>query len=102
MQLFESLHTLTGPPTHAPFAHWSPVVHALPSVQFSVLFVCVQVPVVGSQPSLVQTRLSLQFTGAVPSHTPLKQTSVLVHALLSLHAVALATGLAEQVAPAVQ
>ena len=63
---FESLHTLTGPEVQTPLAHWSPVVHALPSEQFKVLFTCVQVPVVGSHPSLVQTRLSLQLTGAVP------------------------------------
>ena len=102
VQLLESLQILTGPLTHTPPAHWSPVVQALLSVQFSVLLAWVHVPVVGSHASLVHTTLSLQLIGAEPWHTPLKQMSVLVHALPSLHAVALATGLAEQTPAVVQ
>jgi hypothetical protein len=53
-----------APPAQAPPAHASPAVHGFPSSQALVLFVKTQ-PVVGLQPSVVQTLLSLH-TVAVP------------------------------------
>src|SRR5262245_55933042 len=66
---FAVLHTTplaTARPTHAPFAHVSPVVQAFPSLQAIVLFVCRQ-PSTGSQESLVHTLPSPQLIG-VPTH----------------------------------
>jgi hypothetical protein len=63
-----SVHTLLslqlggGPPTHAPPLQVSSVVQALLSSHELLLFACVQ-PVLGLQPSSVQTLVSLQSTG---------------------------------------
>jgi hypothetical protein len=59
-------------------------VHALPSSQDAVLFVCTQ-PLDGLQLSSVQTLPSLQSGGGPPTHDPLAQVSLVVQALPSLH-----------------
>jgi hypothetical protein len=84
VQALLSLQSGAGPPTQEPPAQLSLVVHALPSLQGSVLFVCVQ-PVAGLQPSLVQTLESLQFGAGPPTQKPLAQVSPVVHASPSLH-----------------
>ena len=99
-------------PVHLPAAQWSCVVHALLSLQLFTLFavpaqtpavhvswlvqtllslqlppvaaVCVHAPEVASQLSVVQGLLSLH-CGAVPAQTPAVHTSLVVHALPSLH-----------------
>ena len=73
------------PPTHAPPAQTSGVVHALLSVQLAVLLALVH-PSLGSQPSLVHGLLSSQLGGTPPLHTPPVQASLVVHALPSWHA----------------
>jgi len=77
-----SLQSGAGPPTQAPFAHTSPVVHALPSSQVAVLFALTQ-PVDGLQESSVHGLLSLQSVAALPRQTPPLQTSTVVQALPS-------------------
>ena len=57
------------------------MVQALPSLHGAVLLVCVQ-PEAGSQPSSVQTSLSLQLI-VVPAHTSFAQWSFVVQALPS-------------------
>ena len=69
VQALESLQFGGGPPTQVPLEHTSPVVHALPSVQATVLKVCVH-PDAGLQPSLVQMLPSLQLTGVPPHDAP--------------------------------
>jgi hypothetical protein len=71
-------------PTHAPPAHTSTVVHALPSSQGAVLFAFTQ-PIAGLQESSVQRLLSLQSGGTLPTHAPPEHTSTVVHALPSSH-----------------
>jgi len=89
-----SVHTLlslqlgAAPPTHEPPEQTSPVVHALPSLQASVLFVCVQ-PVAGLQLSVVQGLLSLQLSGVPAPQEPPLQTSWPLQTLLSSHAAVL-------------
>ena len=75
-------------PTHTPVLHTSPLVHALPSLHGTLLGPgpTRQLPVLGSQPSLVQTLPSSQ-TCAVPLQTPLAQVSPLVQPLASLQVV---------------
>jgi hypothetical protein len=86
VQTFPSLQLGGEPPTQLPALHVSLVVHALLSLQGSVLFVVVQ-PVAGLQPSVVQTLPSLQVTGA-PTQLPLPlHWSLVVHRLLSLQVV---------------
>ena len=88
VQTLLSLHTLGAPGLHVPPPQTSPVVQGLPSVHEPVLFAKTQ-PVAGSQLSVVQTLLSLQ-TIVVPGwHTPNPQTSPVVQALPSLHALVL-------------
>ena len=53
------------PGTQRPPEHTSPAVHALPSVQAAVLFVWKQ-PVLGLQPSSVQTFVSSQLGVPLP------------------------------------
>jgi hypothetical protein len=55
-----------APPTHAPSAHVSFVVHALPSLHDAVLFAFTQ-PVAGLHESSVQPLLSSQLI-ALPAH----------------------------------
>jgi hypothetical protein len=62
VQTLPSSQLGAAPPTHAPPAHVSLVVHALPSLQGSVLFVNTHPPV-GLQVSVVQTLPSLQASG---------------------------------------
>jgi hypothetical protein len=73
-----SLQSGGGPPAQLPPAQWSPVVHALPSSQGSLLFTCVQ-PVAGLQASVVHTLLSLQLGGGPPTQVPLEHWSLVVH-----------------------
>ena len=80
------------PGAHAPAAHVSPLVHALPSEQTPSVGACPQ-PTVGSQPSAVHGLLSLHVadtsTGK-PEHPPLpSHTSPAVQALPSEHALVL-------------
>jgi hypothetical protein len=83
VQGLPSLQSGAEPPTQLPPEHASPVVHASPSSQGSVLFAYTQ-PEAGSQLSSVQPLLSLQLIG-VPPQLPSKHTSPAVHALPSLH-----------------
>jgi len=76
------------PPTHALFAHTSPVVQAFPSSQAATLFAWAQ-PVRGAQESFVHMLLSLQFSAAPPVHAPFAHVSPVVHALPSLQALVL-------------
>jgi hypothetical protein len=83
-----SLHSSGGPPTHCPLAlQVSAVVHALLSLHTAPGVGVKAHPVCGLQLSLVHWLLSLQVSGAPPTHWPLAlQVSAVVHALLSLHA----------------
>src|SRR6185503_7865111 len=72
-----------GPPTHAPPAQVSAVVHALPSLQAAVLLTCTQ-PLAARQESFVQTLPSSQL-GAVPAwHEPVTHVSTPLQASLSV------------------
>ena len=84
VQRFPSLQTNGAPPTHAPPAQVSLVVHALPSLHGLVLFTF-RHPMSGSQLSSVQTLPSPQLGGGPPTHTPPEQASPDVQALPSLH-----------------
>ena len=97
VQTFPSSQLGAGPPTQTPPAHVSFVVHASPSVQAIVLFVCVH-PDAGSQPSVVQTFPSSQFSAGPPTQTPPPQVSFVVHTLPSLQAAPLAMIVAAVVA----
>ena len=80
---------LTPAPPHTPLLHTSPPVHALPSLHgvLSGLLGLLQSPVAGSQvPASWHWSLAVHVTGLAPLHTPAWQLSVLVQALLSLHA----------------
>jgi hypothetical protein len=84
-----SSQDLALPAWQAPYKQTSPVVQALPSSQLALLLVLVQLPVVVSQPSVVQGLLSLQ-TLALPGwQLPPKQLSLVVQALPSLQLTAL-------------
>jgi hypothetical protein len=84
-----SSQDLALPAWQAPYKQTSPVVQALPSSQLLLLLVLVQLPVVVSQPSVVQGLLSLQ-TLALPGwQLPPKQLSLVVQALPSLQLTAL-------------
>ena len=91
-----SVHTLAssqvsgGPPTHTPPEQESPVVQAFPSLHGLLLFVNTQ-PVVGLHVSVVQRIPSSQTSGAPPAQAPPAQVSLVVHALPSLHGLALFT-----------
>jgi glyoxylate utilization-related uncharacterized protein len=80
-----SLQPSAGPPTQDPPLHVSAVVHALPSLQATVLFVCTQ-PVAGLHESSVHGLLSLQPSAGPPTQDPPLQVSAVVHALPSLQA----------------
>ncbi len=82
VQRLLSLHTVAGPDTHAPVWHLSPLVQALPSEQFAVLFTCLQ-PATESQLSLVQALPSSQLSVGPAVQSPVLQVSVVVHTLPS-------------------
>jgi hypothetical protein len=84
-----SLHVTGMPGWQVPLPHASPLVQALPSLHGAVLFVKVQAPVAGLQPSVVHTLLSLHTVGAPGMHVPPPQTSPVVQALPSLQALVL-------------
>jgi hypothetical protein len=88
VQPFESSQFGAVPPTHAPLAHVSFVVQALPSSQGAVLSVWTQ-PLTGSQESSVQGLLSSQLGAAPPTHAPAAQVSLVVQALASSQAAVL-------------
>ena len=73
-----------APPTHMPPEHVSPVVHASPSSQGSVLSTFRQ-PRTESQESSVQGLASSQSGAAPPTQTPAAQVSPVVQALPSSH-----------------
>lgn len=81
---FPSLQLGGGPPTQAPAAHRSAVVHSLRSSQGKVLFVCTQ-PVAALHVSVVQGFGSSQSSGGPPTQSPLLHRSAVVHASLSEH-----------------
>jgi hypothetical protein len=89
VQALLSLHTSALMPWQVPPPQVSPVVQAFPSLHAAVLFVNTQLPFAGLQASVVQTLLSLHVTAGVPVQTPATQTSPVVHALPSLHALVL-------------
>ncbi len=78
------------PGLQVPFSQTSPVVQAFPSLQVTEFGVKTQFPVIGSQESVVQGLPSSQFFW-VPAHTPLEQTSLIVHGFPSSHAALLKT-----------
>jgi hypothetical protein len=88
VQGFESLHDAGGPALHAPPAHTSPTVQALPSLHANVLLALTQ-PLAGLQLSLVHPFESSQSGGGPPLHAPPPQVSLVVQALPSLHAAVL-------------
>jgi hypothetical protein len=88
VQPLPSLQPSGADPTHTPLEQVSTVVHAFPSSQAAVLFVCTQ-PVAGLHESSVQPLPSLQPSGADPTHTPPEQVSTVVHAFPSLQATVL-------------
>ena len=76
---------MLAPPTQTPAAQLSLPEHALPSSHGATLVKWKQ-PLVTSQPSLVQTLLSLQAVAAsmaFPEHLPALQKSLAVHAFAS-------------------
>jgi hypothetical protein len=77
-----------APPTQAPAAQESAVVHASPSSQEAVLFV-LTAPVAGSQLSSVQMLPSSALSGAPPTQTPPPQVSAVVQASPSSQAAVL-------------
>jgi len=78
VQTFPSLQLGGGPPRQCPApSQVSPVVHALPSLQGAVLFVCTQ-PLAGLQESVVQTFPSLQLGGGPPRQCPAPGTNLQV------------------------
>jgi hypothetical protein len=85
---FASSQFAAGPPTHAPPAQVSPVVHRSRSSQLAALFVCVH-PLAGTHESVVHGLLSLQFVGPPAPQTPAEHVSPVVHGLPSLHTPAL-------------
>src|SRR5436309_262591 len=74
-----------GAPIHVPLLHVSLTVQPFPSLHGTVLFVCVHVPVAGTQLSFVHTLLSLQFFGAPDLQLPFWQMSPMVHSFPSVH-----------------
>jgi hypothetical protein len=83
VQTLPSLQVGGGPPTQAPSAQVSLVVHALPSLHGLVLFTF-RHPMGASQLSSVQTLPSPQLGGGPPTHTPPEQASPVVQAFPSL------------------
>jgi hypothetical protein len=81
-------------PTHLPFAHLSPTVQSLPSLQVSLSgrLVFTQ-PVLGLQLSIVQSFLSSQSSTAPGMQLPLWQASPCVQTLLSVQGMLSGTGL---------
>lgn len=85
VQRLPSSQSLLGPGTQLPPVQASPTVHALPSVQATVLLLEVQ-PLRGSHVSTVQGLPSLQVTAVPGWQEPVAHTSPVVHALPSEHA----------------
>ena len=83
-----SLHCSKLPGAHRPSVHASPVVQALLSSQGRMFATFLQ-PATASQVSVVHGFLSSHTGGMPATQTPLLQTSPVVHALLSSHALEL-------------
>ena len=93
VQILASLHNLVTSGVHLPLTHVSPLVQASPSLHAPTnRLTCKQFPDVGSQPSVVQTLLSLQSFTAPDSQAPFLQTSTKVQGFPSEQASPLATG----------
>jgi hypothetical protein len=75
---------LIGVPLQTPPEHTSFPVQAFPSLQVTLLLVCVQ-PVAGLQASVVQTFPSSQFGGGPPVQVPPTHVSPVVQRFPSLH-----------------
>jgi hypothetical protein len=75
---------LMSAPEHVPFAHTSPEVHALPSLQGAALFVWKH-PLAGLHASSVHGLPSLQSTAGPATQDPEVHASPEVHAFPSLH-----------------
>jgi len=82
VKLFMSSQLL-GSPEHVPALQASLVVQASPSLQLTVLLLCVHAPLDVLQPSLVHTLLSLQFFGDPLAQEPEAHRSLSVQALPS-------------------
>ena len=74
---------LRAVPEHVPPPQTSPVVQPFPSSHDIVLFVCVQLPLLVLQPSVVHTSLSLQLLAVPLPQDPPAQRSPMVQALPS-------------------
>jgi hypothetical protein len=83
-----SLQSIVAPERQEPPSQMSPAVQAFPSSHGFVLFAFTH-PVAGLHESVVHGLLSLQSGAGPPVHTPPAQTSFVVHAFWSLHALAL-------------
>jgi hypothetical protein len=83
------LLTLTAVPAHVPAVQTSPVVHAFPSLQAvpSGAVTFEQVPVLGLHVPATWHWSEGAHVTVVPAHAPLVHTSLVVHALPSLHVV---------------
>jgi hypothetical protein len=90
VQVFPSLQSSGGPPTHAPPEQVSFVVQAFPSLHGALLLTYTH-PVAGLHESSVHALPSLQFGGGPPAHVPPAQVSFVVQALPSLHGLLLLT-----------
>ena len=88
---FPSLQTRVAIPVQPPLEQKSPIVQALPSLQFALLFTYPHAPVATSQVSVVHTLLSLQFFGVPAAQVPAAQTSLRVQGFPSSHAAVLLT-----------
>ena len=99
VQALPSEQFIATPLAHCELAHASPTVHALPSLQGTLLATWTQPPGV-AQPSSVHALPSLQFRLVAPTQAELLQTSVAVQMLPSLQGAVLATFL--QPVPAAQ
>ena len=82
VQTLSSSQLRAAPPTHAPLAQVSAVVHAFPSLQASVLFVKTQ-PLSDAHESVVQAFPSSQTRGAPDRQEPCTQVSPVVQAFPS-------------------
>ena len=82
VQGLRSLQVVGLPAVHRPPAQTSPVVQALPSLQFRVLLLWAQ-PLTGLQESVVHTLLSSQVITGPPVQVPLTQESAVVQTLAS-------------------
>ena len=91
MQTLLSLQLFGVPGRQAPAEHTSLSVQGFPSSHAAVLFTKPQ-PVVAEQNGVVQGLLSSGHARGEPAHTPLLQTSPVVHGELSLQELPVGAG----------